>query len=40
MKISPAIELYNNFGFSIAFSSVCASSFKNACDYRNKIIMK
>ena len=39
MKISQAIELYNHFGFDVAFSSVCASSFKFACDYRNKIIM-
>lgn len=40
MKISQAIELYNHFGFDVAFSSVCASSFKFACDYRNKIIMR
>ena len=40
MKISQAIELYNTFGFDVAFSSVCASSFKHACDYRNKIIMR
>ena len=40
MKISQVIELNKNFGFDVAFSSVCASSFKFACDYRNKIIMR
>ena len=40
MKVSQAIELYNNFGFDIAFSSVCASTFKKASDYRNRNILK
>lgn len=39
MKVSQAIELYNNFGFDIAFSSVCASTFKKASDYRNRNIL-
>lgn len=40
MKVSQSIELYNNFGFDIAFSSVCASTFKKASDYRNRNILK
>ena len=40
MKVSQALELYNNFGFDVAFSSVCASTFKNASDYRNENILK
>ena len=39
MKVSQAIELYNNFGFDVAFSSVCASRFKSASDYRNRNIL-
>ena len=40
MKVSQAVELYNNFGFDVAFSSVCASRFKSASDYRNRNILK
>ena len=39
MKVSQAVELYNNFGFDVAFSSVCASRFKSASDYRNRNIL-
>lgn len=40
MKVSQAIDLFNNFGFDIAFSSVCASMCKGASDYRNGNILK
>lgn len=40
MKISQVIEVYKNFGFDVAFSSACASSFKGACDLRNRNILK
>jgi hypothetical protein len=40
MKVSQAIELNKNFGFDVAFSSVCASTFKSASDYRNRNILK
>jgi hypothetical protein len=39
MKISHAIELHKNFGFDVAFSSVCASLSKFASDYRNGNIL-
>ena len=39
MKVSQVIDLNKNFGFDVAFSSVCASSFKYACDYRNRTIL-
>ena len=40
MKVSQAIELHKNFGFDVAFSSVCASMCKGASDYRNGNILK
>lgn len=40
MKVSQALELNKNFGFDVAFSSVCASRFKSASDYRNRNILK
>ncbi len=40
MKVSQAIELHKNFGFDVAFSSVCASMYKGASDYRNGNILK
>ena len=40
MKVSQAIELHKYFGFDVAFSSVYASRFKCASDYRNRNILK
>ncbi len=40
MKISHAMELHKNFGFDVAFSSVCASLSKYASDYRNGNILR
>ena len=40
MKISHAMELHKNFGFDVAFSSVCASLSKCASDYRNENILR
>ena len=40
MKISHAMELHKNFGFDVAFSSVCASLSKYASDYRNENILR
>ena len=40
MKVSHAIELHKNFGFDVAFSSVCASLSKCASDYRNENILR
>ena len=40
MKISHAMELHKNFGFDVAFSSVCASLSKCASDYRNGNILR
>ncbi len=40
MKVSQVIELHKNFGFDIAFSSVCASLSKYASDYRNGNILR
>ena len=40
MKISQVINLYKNFGFEITLSSVFASMFRSASDWRHRDIMK
>lgn len=39
MKLSQISDLNKNFGFDVAFSSVCASRFKSAADFRNRHIL-